>query len=119
MLLPLVRVHGNVREHINGRFKHIEASIRAGVMKTVTRIARLDVQAKGLAEAVRAAQMGVARAAAFIRADEHSVVMLRVFVEQFPAGEVRNHVGIQPRVLSRYANTRCIFALGTGGANGF
>ena len=81
VLLPLARVHGNVREHINGRFEHIKAPIRAGIMKAVTRIAGLDVQAKGFAEAVRAAQMRVTRAASFICANEHSVVMCRVLVE--------------------------------------
>ena len=39
MLLPLARVHGNVREHINRRFKHIKAPVRAGMMKAVARIA--------------------------------------------------------------------------------
>ena len=95
MLLPLVRVHGDVREHIYGGFKHINAPVRAGVMKTVTRIAGLDVQAKGFAEAVRAAQMRMAWAVSFICANEHSIVMRRVLIEQFSAGEVRNHVGIQ------------------------
>ena len=96
MFLPLARVHGNVREHINGRFEHIKASVCAGVMKTVARIAGLDVQAKSFAEAVRAAQMGVARAAAFIRSDEHGIMMRRVLVEQLLAGKVRNNVGVQP-----------------------
>ena len=96
MLLPLVRVHGDVRQHINRRFKHIKAPIRAGVMKTVTRVAGLDVQAKGFSEAVRAAQMGMARTAALVGSDEHSVVVRRVLVEQFSAGEVGNHVGTQP-----------------------
>ena len=68
-------------EHINGRLKHIKAPIRSGMMKTVARIAGFDIQAKGFAEAVRAAQMGVARAAAFVGSDEHSVVMCRVLVE--------------------------------------
>ena len=81
MLLPLARVHGNVREHINGRFKHINASIGFGMMKTVARVAGFDIQAKGFAEAVRAAQMGVAWAAAFIRAEEHSVVMCCILIE--------------------------------------
>ena len=95
MLLPLARIHGNVREHINGCFKHINASIGSGMMKTVTRIAGFDIQAKTLSKAVRAAQMRMTRAAAFIRANEHSVVVCRVLVEQFSAGEVRNHVRIQ------------------------
>ena len=64
-------------------------------MKAITRIAGLDVQTKGFAEAVRAAQMRVAWAAAFIRADEHGVVMRRVLVEHFLTREIRNHVGIQ------------------------
>ena len=96
MLLPLARIHGNVREHIDGSFKNIKAPVRAGVMKTVSRITRLDVQAKGFAIAVRAAKMGMARAASFVCANEHSVVMPSVLIEQFSAGEVRNHVGIQP-----------------------
>ena len=81
MFLPLVWVHGDIREHINGRFKNIKAPVRAGMMKAVTRVAGLDVQAKGFAEAVRAAQMRVARASTFVRADEHSIVMRRVLVE--------------------------------------
>ena len=96
MLLPLVRIHRDIRKHINGSFEHIKAPVCAGMMKAVTRVAGLDVQAKGLAEAVRAAQMRVAWAVSFVRADEHGVVMRHVFVEQFPAGEIRNHVGIQP-----------------------
>ena len=64
MLLPLVRVHGNVREHIYGRFKHIKASVCAGMMETVSRITGFHIQSKTLSEAVRAAQMGVARKAA-------------------------------------------------------
>ena len=81
MLLPLPWVHGDVRQHINGSLEYIKAPIRAGVMKAATRIAGLDVQTKGFAEAVRAAQMGVARTAAFIRADEHGVVMRCVLIE--------------------------------------
>ena len=88
MLLPLIRVHGDVREHINGCFEHIKASVRAGVMKTVTRVAGLDIQPKGFAKAVCAAQMRVARTAAFVRADEHSVVMCRILVEHFLPGEI-------------------------------
>ena len=82
MFLPLPWVHGDIRKHINGRFKNIKTPVRAVVMKTVTRIAGLDVQTKDFSEAVRAVQMGVARTAAFVRADEHSVVMRRVLIEQ-------------------------------------
>ena len=95
VLLPLVWIHGDIRQHINGRFKHIKAPVRAGMMETVTWVAGLDVQPKGFAKAVRAAQMGVARAAAFIRADEHSVVMCRILVEQFSACKVRNNISVQ------------------------
>ena len=57
MLLPLMRVHGDVRKHINGRFKNIKAPVRAGMMKAVTWVAGLDIQPKGFAKAVCAAQM--------------------------------------------------------------
>ena len=36
VLLPLLRVHGDIREHINGSLEHIKASVRAGMMKAVT-----------------------------------------------------------------------------------
>ena len=81
MLLPLMRVHGDVGEHINGSLEYIKAPIGSGMMKTVAQVAGFDIQAKGLAEAVRAAQMGVARTAAFVGSDEHSVVMYYVLVE--------------------------------------
>ena len=88
VLLPLMWIHRDIREHIDGSFEHIKAPVRAGMMKTVTRVAGLDVQAKGFAEAVRAAQMRVARASTFVRADEHGVVMRRVLVEHFLPGEI-------------------------------
>ena len=81
MFLPLPWVHGDIRKHINGRFKHIKASIRAGMMKAVTRVAGLDVQAKCFAEAVRAAQMCVAWAVSFVRANEHGIMMRCVLIE--------------------------------------
>ena len=65
------------------------------MMKAVTWVAGLDVQTKGFSEAVRAAQMGVARAVSIIRANEHSVVMRCVLIEKFSAREAGNHVCIQ------------------------
>ena len=86
--------------------------IAVGMVKTVTRIAGLDVQAKGFSEAVRASQMGVARTAAFVGSDEHSIVMRRVLIEQFSAGKVRNHFGIQPACfekIRKYAVHICVW----------
>ena len=88
VFLPLMRVHGDVRKHINGRFKNIKAPVRAGMMKAVTWVAGLDIQTKGFAKAVCAAQMRVARTAALVRADEHGVVMRCVLVEHFLACEI-------------------------------
>ena len=96
VLLPLLRVHGDIREHINGSLEHIKAPVRAGMMKAVTRVARLDVQAKRFAEAVRAAQMCVAWAVSFVRANEHGIMMRCVLIEQFSAGKVRNNIRVQP-----------------------
>ena len=75
MLLPLMRVHGDVGEHINGSLEYIKAPIGSGMMKTVAQVAGFDIQAKGFAEAVRAAQMRVARAAVLVGSDEHGVVI--------------------------------------------
>ena len=94
MLLPLIRVYGDVREHINGCFEHIKAPVRAGMMKAVTWVAGLDIQPKGFAKAVCAAQMRVARAATFVCANEHGIMMRPVLIEHFLASKERNHVGI-------------------------
>ena len=53
----------------------------SGMMKTVTRIAGLDIQTKTLSKAVRAAQMRMTRAAAFICANENGIVMRCVLIE--------------------------------------
>ena len=119
MLLPLARIHGNVGEHINGSLEYIKAPIGSGMMKTVARVAGFDIQAKGFAEAVRAAQMRVARASTFVRADEHGVVMRRVFVEQFSAGEVRNHVGIQPARFEKIRKHTAHICVWSGRRKGF
>ena len=66
------------------------------MMKAVTWVAGLDVQTKGFSEAVRAAQMGVARAVSFICSNEHSVVVCCVLIEHFLACKVRNHIHVQP-----------------------
>ena len=58
------------------------------MMKAVTWVAGLDIQPKGFAKAVCAAQMRVARTATFICANENGVVMRRILVEHFLPGEI-------------------------------
>ena len=46
-------------QHINGRFKHIQASVCADMMEAVSRVAALHIQTEGFSVAVGAALMGV------------------------------------------------------------
>ena len=119
MLLPLVQIHRDVREHINGSLKHIKAFVCAGVMKTVTWVVGFDVQAKWLAKAVRAAQMRATRTAALVSSDEHGIMMRHVLVTHLFRAKYETTSPPDPRVLRRYANTRCTFTFGTCGTNGF
>ena len=88
-------------------------------MKTVTRVVGFDVQAKWLAKAVRAAQMRVTRTAALVSSDEHGIMMRRVLVEHLFRAKYETTSPPDPRVLRRYANTRCTFTFGMCGTNGF
>ena len=68
-------------EQVNGCLEHIEGLVCTVLMKAVLAGAALDVDAKGLALAVGAADVGVFRLAAAIHSNENAVVM-RVLVEQ-------------------------------------
>ncbi len=74
--LPVLRIKGDEGQHIDGRFKHIQASACADIMEAVSWITALDVQAEGFSVAVGAALVGVAGNTICIRTNKHGVVIL-------------------------------------------
>ena len=99
MPLPVLRIKGDEGQHIDGRFKHIQASVCADMMEAVSWITALDVQAEGFSVAVGAAFMGMARNPLRIRADEHGVVILGIFIQESGLGKVRHHISCDAAML--------------------
>ena len=92
MPLPVLRIKGDEGQQIDGRFKHIQASVCADMMEAVSWITALHIQTEGFSVAVGAALMGVARNTLRIRADKHGVVILGIFIQESGLGEVRHHI---------------------------
>jgi hypothetical protein len=99
MPLPVLRMKRDIGQHINGRFKHIQASVCADMMEAVSRVAALHIQTEGFSVAVGAALMGVARNTLRIRADKHGVVILGIFIQESDLGEVRHHISYDAAML--------------------
>gem|GEM_PF-5431861 len=82
VFLPVLRVQGDIREHIYRGFKHIQSLGRTYPMKAVPGIAALDVAAIALALSVYAPLMPVTRNAVFVQPDEHGVVINLGFIRR-------------------------------------
>ena len=92
--LPIPRVHRNMRQKINGSLKYQEVPIAADMVKAVSRIAALDVDAEGFALAVGAADVGMTHNSIFILADENRVVVLSVLIDQPVMGESGENLAV-------------------------
>ena len=97
--LPVLRIKGDEGQHIDGRFKHIQASVCADIMEAVSWVAALHIQAEGFSVAVGAALVGVARDTLRIHADKHGVVILGIFIQKSGLGEVRHHISCDAAML--------------------
>ena len=75
-----LRRESTVGQHVDGCFKHIQASVCADMMEAVSWVAALHIQAEGFSVAVGAALVGMARNARRIRADKHGVVILGILI---------------------------------------
>lgn len=78
MPLPVLRIKGDEGQHIDGRFKHIQASVCANMMEAVSWITSLHIQAEGFPVAVGAALVGVAGNTICIRTNKHGVVIFNL-----------------------------------------
>ena len=78
VFLPASGIPGEEGHQVNGRFEDIEAAAGPGVVKAAPGIAAFHVDAEGLAEAVQAALVGVARDAVLVPTDKDGIVVLSV-----------------------------------------
>ena len=82
MGFPIFRIHGDEGEHIDGGLEHIEFSVSAKVMKTISGIAALHILPEGLSKTVGTAFVSVAWNALFIRPNKDAVVIFAVLKER-------------------------------------
>ena len=90
--LPVLRIKGDEGQHIDGRFKHIQASVCADMMEAVSWITALHIQAEGFPVAVGAALVGVAGNTICIRTNKHGVVIFGILIQKPSLGKVRHHI---------------------------
>ena len=82
MRFPIFWIHGDEGEHIDGRLEHIEFSVSAEVMKTISGIAALHILPEGLSKTVGTTFVSVAWNALFIRPNKDAVVIFAVLKER-------------------------------------
>lgn len=99
MLLPPLRVKGDVGHHVDGSLKDKERPIRAKVMKAVPGKVPLHIDAKGFPEAVGAALVGMVGNACLVCAHKHRVVVFGVLIQQPFPDKVTDHLRGDPPVL--------------------
>ena len=81
MSFPIFWIHGDEGEHIDGRLEHIEFSVSAEVMKTISGIAALHILPEGLSKTVGTAFVSVARNTLIVRPHKDTVVIFAVLKE--------------------------------------
>ena len=99
MGFPIFRIHGDEGEHIDGGLEHIEFSVSAKVMKTISGIAALHILPEGLSKTVGTAFVSVAWNALFIRSNKDAVVIFAVLKERLCLRKIGNHITINVPLL--------------------
>lgn len=99
--LPVIRVQGQKRQHVDGRLKHIEQIVSPHMVEAVLGAAALHIDLKGLAPAVGAPFVGVAGDATLVRAHKDAVVVLGVLIEQPLPGKVGDDGAVDLPLLMR------------------
>ncbi|MPM28369.1 hypothetical protein SDC9_74891 [bioreactor metagenome] len=90
--LPVPRMQGNEGQHVDGCFEYKKGVALSDPMKAAARIAALHVTLVRLALGIGAALVRMPGNAVFIKADEHSVVIFLILVDQPLMGEERQRV---------------------------
>ena len=85
---PVLRVQGDIRQHVHRRFKHIQGIVCPHPMKAVGwpaagRIALVAANGSPL--------VGVSGHTVFVHADEYGVVVYRILIQQLSMSEEVDH----------------------------
>ena len=85
---PILRIHGDEGEHVDGSLEHVEVPVASQVVKAVSGVAALHILTEGFPVAVGAAFVGVPGDALLVRPHKDTVVVLAVLDERFCPCEV-------------------------------
>ena len=97
--LPILRVHRDVGEHINGCLEYQQAPVCAHVVEAVPRVAALHIDAEHLTQGIGAAFVGMTKNAVFVLSDEHGVVIFGIFIECPCSGKVVDDLALDATLL--------------------
>ena len=106
MGFPIFRIHGDEGEHIDGGLEHIEFSVSAKVMKTISGIAALHILSEGLSKTVGTSFVSVARGALFICPHKDTVVIFAILKESLFFRKIGNHIAVNmPHLKARLVDS--------------
>ena len=98
MGFPVIRIHGDEGQHIDGRLEDIKFSISADVMKAVSWITALHILSEGLSKTVGTSFVRVARGAPFICPHKDTVVIFAILKESLFFRKIGNHITVNVAV---------------------
>ena len=114
MGFPVIRLHGDEGQHIDGRLEDIKFSISADVMKTVSRITALHILSEGLSKTVGTSFVSVARGALFICPHKDTVVILAILKESLCFRKIGNHITVNVAVFHQVSKDAPHIGIGLG-----
>ncbi|MPN53886.1 hypothetical protein SDC9_201554 [bioreactor metagenome] len=100
VLLPVLRVQGDIRQQVDGRLEHIEEVVGSVIMKAIDRVAAVHISAERPALGVEAALVGVPRDAILVQPHKNGIVVFlclisgffTALVDELPACKEVDHV---------------------------
>ena len=98
---PILRIHGDEGEHVDGGLKHVEVPVASQVVKAVSGVAALHILTEGFPVAAGAAFVGVPGDALRVRPHKDTVVVLAVLDERFRLCEVGYDLAVDVTLLDQ------------------
>lgn len=114
MGFPVIRIHGDEGQHIDGRLEGIKFSISADVMKAVSWITALHILSEGLSKTVGTSFVSVARGALFICPHKDTVVIFAILKESLFFRKIGNHITVNVAVFHQVSKDAPHIGIGLG-----
>ncbi|MPN48732.1 hypothetical protein SDC9_196344 [bioreactor metagenome] len=95
VLLPIILVHRNKRQHINGSLKHIDGIALSGVMKAVPWIASVHVALERFAMRISSSLMRMTSDTILIKTNEYGIVIFGVLIEHLCSSKRRDYPAVK------------------------